>query len=83
MDGLITYGAWRMAHRLLAHGATDRATVDCYSEVMAYTVLAYFYWASFHNTHGCLRHDIDYNCHIKAIELIKPIVWGLYYTTSY
>ena len=27
MDRLITYGAWRMAHRPLAHGATDRATV--------------------------------------------------------
>ena len=26
--------------------------------------------------------DIDHSCHIKAIELIQPIVWGLYYTTS-
>ena len=28
----------------------------CYSEVTAYTVLAYSYWASFHDTYGCLRH---------------------------
>ena len=29
---------------------------DCYSEVMAYTVLAYSYWASFHDAYECLRH---------------------------
>ena len=29
---------------------------DCYSELMAYTVLAYSYWASFHNVYICLRH---------------------------
>ena len=28
---------------------------DCYSEVTAYTALAYSYWASFHNAYGCLR----------------------------
>ena len=28
---------------------------DCYSEVMAYTALAYSYWASFHNEYICLR----------------------------
>ena len=27
-----------------------------YSEVTAYTVLAYSYWASFHNAYMCLRH---------------------------
>ena len=27
---------------------------DCYSEVMAYTALAYSYWASFHDAHRCL-----------------------------
>ena len=26
--------------------------------------------------------DTDHNYHIKAIELIQPIVWGLYHTTS-
>ena len=29
---------------------------DCYSEVTAYTALAYFYWASFHNAYICLHH---------------------------
>ena len=31
---------------------------DCYSEirVIAYTVLAYSYWAGFHNAYGCLCH---------------------------
>ena len=29
---------------------------DCYSEVMAYTALAYSYWASFHDAYECLRH---------------------------
>ena len=29
---------------------------DCYSEVTAYTALAYSYWASFHDTYGCLHH---------------------------
>ena len=31
---------------------------DCYSEVMAYTALAYSYWASFHNAYGFLPHTI-------------------------
>ena len=26
--------------------------------------------------------NTDYICHIKAIERIKPIIWGLYHTTS-
>ena len=29
---------------------------DCYSEVMAYTALAYYYWASFHDAYGWLYH---------------------------
>ena len=29
---------------------------DYYSEVTAYTVLAYSYWASFHDTYECLGH---------------------------
>ena len=29
---------------------------DCYSEVTAYTALAYSYWASFHDVYICLRH---------------------------
>ena len=47
---------------------------DCYSEVMAYTVLAYSYWASFHdaymNGYIMATNNTDYGCHIKAIELI-------------
>ena len=27
--------------------------------------------------------DTDYNCHIKAIELNQPIIWGLYHATGY
>ena len=29
---------------------------DCYSEVTTYSVLAYSYWASFHDVYECLRH---------------------------
>ena len=29
---------------------------DCYSELTAYTALAYSYWASFHDAYICLRH---------------------------
>ena len=29
---------------------------DCYSEVTAYTALAYSYSASFHDAHACLCH---------------------------
>ena len=29
---------------------------DCHSEVMAYTALAYSYWASLHDAYGCLHH---------------------------
>ena len=29
---------------------------DCYSEVTPCTVLAYTYWAGFHDAYGCLRH---------------------------
>ena len=39
----------------------------------AYTALAYSYWVSFHDMNGCYvtpTNDIDYSCHIKAIELI-------------
>ena len=27
--------------------------------------------------------DIDHSCHIKAIELILPIIWSLYHATSH
>ena len=46
---------------------------DCYSEVTAYTVLAYSYWASFHDAYICLHH-VHYQYWLqlpyKAIELI-------------
>ena len=29
---------------------------NCYSEVTAYAMLAYFYWASFYEEYGCLSH---------------------------
>ena len=27
--------------------------------------------------------DNDYNCHITAIELVLPIIWGLYHATNF
>ena len=35
---------------------TTAALNDCYSEVTAYTALAYSYWGSFHDAYGCLCH---------------------------
>ena len=55
---------------------------------MAYTALAYSYWASLLDAHADAyatpTNDTDYSCHIKAIELIfiQPIIWGLYQATS-
>ena len=53
---------------------------------MAYTVLAYSYWAIVSTTHmdayAMPTNDTDYSRHIKAIELIQPIIWDLYHTTS-
>ena len=45
---------------------------DYYSELTAYTVLAYSYWACFHDAYGCLchAHYTDNSCHVKAIEHI-------------
>ena len=37
---------------------------DCYSEVTAYTALAYSYWASFHNAYICL-HYIHYRYQLQ------------------
>ena len=39
---------------------------------MAYTALAYSYWASFNvhmNVKAMLINDTDYSCHITAVEL--------------
>ena len=47
---------------------------------MAYTALAYSYWASFHermDAYVTPTNYTNYSCHIKAVELIQPIVWGL------
>ena len=60
------------ALRLVTY-VTTAVLNDCYSEVMAYTELAYSYWASFYDTYGdytMSTKDTDCNCHIKAIELI-------------
>ena len=27
--------------------------------------------------------DTDYSCHIKAVELVYPIIWGPYHATSH
>ena len=27
--------------------------------------------------------DTDYSCHIKTLELAKPIIWGPYLTTNH
>ena len=38
------------------YSLTTAVLNDCYSEVMAYTVLAYSYRAGFHDAYECLRH---------------------------
>ena len=46
---------------------------DCYSEVTAYTALAYSYWASFTtrmDAYVTPTNNTDYSCHIKPIELV-------------
>ena len=35
------------------------------------------------NSTAMLTNDTDYSCHIKAFELIEPIIWGSYHATSY
>ena len=40
----------------LSYYFTTAVLNDCYSEVTAYTALAYSYWASFYDVYGCLRH---------------------------
>ena len=53
---------------------------DCYSEVMAYTALAYFIGlvSTMHmNAYVIPTNDTDYSCHIKATKHIQPIIWGL------
>ena len=58
---------------------------DSYSEVMAYAVLAYSYWAVStmrKDAYATPTKDTDYNYQIKAIELILTIIWGLYHATS-
>ena len=46
---------------------------DCYSEVMAYTALAYFIGLVYTmrmDAYIAPTNNIDYSCHIKAKELI-------------
>ena len=38
---------------------------DCYSEVMAYTVLAYSVFTTYMDAKVTPTEDIDYSCHIK------------------
>ena len=42
----------------LRYYLTTAVLNDCYSEVTAYTALAYSYWASFHDAYGCLRLEL-------------------------
>ena len=53
---------------------------DCYSEVMAYTVLAYSYWASFYNSYECQSHthqryrlQLPNSCRTLLTNHIEPI----------
>ena len=34
------------------------------------------------NAKATTINDNNYSCHITAIEVVQPIVWGLYHTTS-
>ena len=40
-------------------------------KVMAYTGLIYTYWVGFYDTPTM---DNDYGCHIRAVELVLPII---------
>ena len=35
------------------------------------------------NSKATPTNDVNYNCHIKAVALVQPIIWGPYYATSY
>ena len=50
---------------------------------MSYTALAYSVFMMPMDAKIMPTDDTNYSCHIKAIELIQPIIWGLYHTTSY
>ena len=50
---------------------------DCYSELTAYTVLAYSYWASFHDdAYITPTNDTDYSCHIKPCITLRGRIKG-------
>ena len=45
-----------LSHNMYSYPSAHTTAVlnDCYSELMGYTVLAYSYWASFHDKYGFL-----------------------------
>ena len=62
---------------------------------MAYTALAYSYQEFITlaliglvsttriEAYITLTTNIDHSCYVKAIELIRPIIWSPYHATSY
>ena len=55
----------------LPYYLTTAVLNDYYSEIMAYTALAYSYWAATRmDAYITPTNDTDYSCHIKALEHI-------------
>ena len=51
---------------------------DCYSEFMAYTVLAYSYQVGFCNCKPTPTSNTDYSYHTKTVEVVLLIIYGPY-----
>ena len=63
---------------------------DCYSEVTAYTALAYSYCTSFHDAYICLRHahyqyrlQLPYKRHINYFNQLYGVYITPHHATSY
>ena len=50
---------------------------------MAQTALIRLVSLTHINAKAIPTNDNDYSCHIKAVELVQPIILGLYHATSY
>ena len=55
---------------------------DCHSELMPYTALANSYGVTHTNSKTTSINDNNYSCHITAVQLVEPIIWGPYHATS-
>ena len=59
---------------------------NCYSELTPHTALANSYgvrpMTHTNKSKAMAINDSDYSCHITAVKLVYPIVWGPYHATS-